>query len=173
MFFDDDDDQMDDFNAWYENLSEEEKAEIQRKADLKWKQMENHPLYKKAEEIVNVVETIIELLPEDERDFHEPVRESAMMLAPKFAGAYDCDMWLLMMQNAAIMRYHAQYVATGTYGFNIVGETQVDERYIELLRKEMREYKKLFVEWMETVHATPRNSEMDEDDWGVFVRPKM
>lgn len=172
MFFDDDNDQLEDFNSWYENLSEEEKAEMQRKADLKWKKMENHPLYKKAEEIVEIIDSIIDSLPEEERDFHEPVRESAMMLAPKFAGAYDADMWLLMMQNAAIMRYHAQYVATGTYGFNIMGETQVDERYIELLRKEMQEYKALFNEWMETVHAMPRDFEMDHDDWGVFVRPK-
>lgn len=172
MFFDNDDDQMDDLNAWYENLSEEEKEKMKRESELKWAKMENHPLYRKAEEIVEIVDCIIDSLPEDERDFHEPVRESAMMLAPKFAGAYDSDLWLLMMQNAAIMRYHAQYVATGTYGFNITGETQVDERYIELLRKEMREYKKLFNEWMETVHATERDPEMDQDDWGVFVRPE-
>lgn len=169
MFFDED--QMDDFNAWYENLSEEEKAEMQREADVKWAKMENHPLYKKAEEIVVIVDSIIDSLPEEERDFHEPVRESAMMLAPKFAGAYDSDMWLLTMQNAAIMRYHAQYVATGTYGFNITGESRVDGRYLELLRKEMQEYQVLFNEWMETVHALPRDPEMDEDDWGVFVRP--
>lgn len=171
MFFDDDD-QMDDFNSWYENLSEEEKTAMQRKEDLKWKEMKNHPLYKKAEEIAAIVDSIIDSLPEDERGFHEPVRESAMMLAPKFAGVYDCDMWILIMQNAAIMRYHAQYVATGTYGFNVLGETQVDERYIELLRKEMCEYKELFKEWMEKAHAMPRDFEMDEDDWGVFVRPK-
>jgi hypothetical protein len=170
MFFDNDDEQVEDFNSWYANLSEEEKAEMQRRADLKWTEMENHPLYRKAHEIVDIVASIIDSLPEDERDFHEPVRESAMMLAPKFAGAYDSDMWLLAMQNAAIMRYHAQYVATGTYGFNVEGDTEVDERYIELLRREMDEYKLLFNEWMKTVHAMPRDPEMDEDEWGVFRR---
>lgn len=172
MIFEDEHEEMEDFNEWYANLSEEEKAEIKRKADLKWAKMQSHPMYLKAEEILNIVVIIVESLPENERDFHAPLVESAMMLAPKFAGAYGSDLWLLTMQNAAIMRYHAEYVATGTYGFNIAGETPVDERYIELLRKEMREYKALFNEWMETVHAMPKDFEMDQDDWGVFVRPK-
>jgi hypothetical protein len=171
MFFEDDE-QMDDLNSWYENLSEEEKEKMKRESDLKWAKMENHPLFKKAEEIVQIVESLIECLPEDERDFHEPVRESAMMLAPKFAGVYDCDHWLIMMQSAALMRYHAEYVAVGAGGFDVLGEGNIDKRYVELLRKEMGEYKKLFNEWMVTVHAAERDREMDQDDWGVFVRPR-
>jgi hypothetical protein len=173
MFFEDEEnDFTKGFNEWWNNLSEEEKAEMDRKEKDDWNNMTNHPLYKKAGEILGIVDSIIDSLPEEERAFHEPVRESAMMLAPKFAGAYNSDMWLLIMQNAAIMRYHAQYVATGTHGFNLLGDAEVDERYVELLRNEMQEYKKIFNEWMEEVHAMPKDFEMDQDDWGVFVRPK-
>ena len=170
MFLEDENGEMEDFDTWFRNLSEEEKAEMEKCHQAKWADMKSHPLYKKAFEIMEIVEAIIESLPEEERDFHEPVRESAMMLAPKFAGAYNSDMWLLAMQNAAIIRYHAQYVSIGTYGFNLDGETPVDNRYVELLRKEMKESQKLFNEWMEEVHAMPRDGEMDEDDWGVFRR---
>lgn len=169
MFWNDDD-QVDDLNAWYENLSEEEKAEMDREQKTEWNNMKNHPLYRKSHEILEIVEAILESIPEEERDIHAPMRESAMMLAPKFAGAYGCDIWLLAMQNAAIMREHAQYIATGTYGFNMINEGEVDNRYVELLRKEMKEYKKLFVVWMDEVHAMPRDPEMDEDDWNVFRR---
>lgn len=167
---DDDDDQMDDLNSWYENLSEEEKSRMDREEESKWARMEDHPLYKKSREILDIVEAIIASLPEDERDYHSPVRESAMMLAPKFAGAYGMDMWLLVMQNAALMRYHAEYVATGVNGFEMLSNDQPDPRYLKMLREEMKEYKRLFNEWMNEVHAMPRDPEMDEDDWGVFRR---
>jgi hypothetical protein len=173
MFFEyDENDFGKEFNEWWKNLSEEEKAEIDRKGKEEENRMLNHPLYKKSNEILEIVEAIIESLPEEERDYHSPMIESAMMLGPKFAGAYNCDMWLLVMQNAALMRYHAQYVATGTYGFDMFGEGAVDKRYVELLRTEMKTYKKLFNEWMEEVHAMPKDFEGDQDEWGVFVRPK-
>src|SRR5690349_11657550 len=128
MFFEDDD-QMEDLNAWYENLSEEEKAEMDREHKEEWARMENHPLHKKSREILEIVDALIDSLPEEERAFHEPVRESAMMLGPKFAGAIGSDLWLLIMQNAALMRYHAEYVATGVNGFEIFGEEKADARY--------------------------------------------
>jgi hypothetical protein len=172
MFFEDDEnDFAKGFNEWWENLSEEEKAEIDRKEKAKWNQMENHPLYKKSREILEIVEAIVESLPEEERGMHSPMIESAMMLAPKFAGAYKCDLWLLAMENASIMRHHAQYIATGTHGFEIFGEEgSVDKRYVEMLRAEMKTYKKLFNEWMEEVHSMPKDFEMDQDEWGVYLR---
>lgn len=133
-------------------------------------ELENHPLYKKSHELLEIVEAIIDSLPDDERDMHLPMRESAMMLAPKFAGAYKCNMWLLAMQSAAIMRYHAQYVATATYGFNARGEGEVDKRYVELLRTELRNYKQLFNDWMDEIHDLPYDFDMDRDEWGVFVK---
>lgn len=167
---DDENDFIGGFNDWYGNLSEEEKAELEREEKQHSMELKNHPLYKKSHEILEIVSAIVESIPEGDRAMHAPVVESAMMLAPKFAGAYKCDVWLLAMQNAAIMCYHAQYVATGTYGFNMLGEGEVDKRYVELLRREMKNYKKLFCEWMETVHAMPRDPEMDIDEWNVFRR---
>lgn len=171
MILSDGNDYQDGFGKWYERLSEEEKAELQRKADLRREKVEKHPLYGKGREILDIVMHIVGSLPEEERVFHAPMVESAMMLAPKFMGVCNTDMWIVLMQNAALMRYHAEYVMTGTYGFNIItNETQVDERYIELLRTEMNAYKKLFNEWMQEAHAMPRDPQLDVDEWGVFVR---
>lgn len=171
MFFEDDENDFGKgFNEWWENLSDEEKAEMDREEKEIRNNMTNHPLYKKSHEILEIVEAIIESLPEEEQRMHSPMLESAMMLAPKFAGAYKCDMWLLVMQNAAIMRYHAEYLTTGTSGFELFGDGAVDKRYVNLLRTEMKNFKKLFTEWMEEVHAMPKDFEMDGDDWGVFRR---
>lgn len=167
MFWNDDDN--DDFS--WENLSEEERAEIDRKRKEEQTRMHNHPLYKQSHEILDIVSTIIESLPEEHRDFHAPMLESAYMLAPKFAGVYNCGDWLLTMQNAALMRYHAAYISTGTYGFNMRGEGEVDQRYVLMLRDEMKTYKKLFNAWMKEVHAMERNDDEMDDEWGVFLRP--
>ncbi|HTF05466.1 MAG TPA: hypothetical protein VK826_15670, partial [Bacteroidia bacterium] len=147
MIWDDDDD--DDFN--WDKLSEEEKAAMDREQKEEEKRMRNHPLYKQAFEILNTVNAVIESLPEQDREFHSPMLESACMLAPKFAGVFECGDWLITVQNAALMRYHAAYIATGTYGFEMYGE--VDMRYVHILRQEMESYKKVFNAWMKEVHV--------------------
>lgn len=155
MFWNDDEDPIGDLYTRWKNLSDEEKAEMDREQKDDRNRMKDHPLHKKSIEILDIVNTIVDSIPEEERAMHSPMVESAMMLAPKFAGAFDTDSWLLAMQNAAIMREHAQYIATGTYGFNMFGDGEVDSCYVELLRKEMKEYKRLFNEWMDEVHAMP------------------
>lgn len=159
-----------DFNQWWDNLPEEEKSKLKQEHRKSWERMKQHPLQKKSREILELVTGIIEAMPEDQREMHMPILESALLLPPKFAGAYGTDMWVLAMQNAAIMRYHAQYIASGTYGFNMVKKDLVDERYIVMLRNEMENYRKLFKDWMDEVHALPKDPVMDDDDWGVFVR---
>jgi hypothetical protein len=167
MFWNDDDD---DDLGWDDHLSEEEKAEIDRKHKAEDERLRNHPLYKQAHEILDIVNAIVDSLPEEERAFHSPMVESAYMLGPKFAGAFNSGSWLLTMQNAALMRYHAAYIATGTYGFNM-HDGEVDKRYVKLLREEMQTYKKLFNAWMKEVHAAKDSPDDMEDEWGVFIRP--
>jgi hypothetical protein len=66
------------------------------------------------------------------------------------------------MENAAIIRQLAQGIATGLLAF--VQEDTVDNSHIEVVRTEIDQFKKLFIEWVKTF-------EKDEftDDWGLFV----
>ncbi len=152
MNFDDDDFGLDD-------LSDEEKE--------KERYIRNHPLFKKAHEISILVEAIIETLPEDESDVYaSALFESSIILAPKLAGALGSGSWLISMQNAALIRYHAEYLLLSNHSLNQIGK--IDTNYVALLRTEMEEFKQLFKAWMEEVNKL--DHEIFEDDWGLFLR---
>jgi len=160
MNFDDDDFDFDD-------LSDEEKAEFEKEQKEKDKRLRNHPLFKKANEILTLVEAIIETLPEDEKEMYgSTLMESALILAPKLAGAMQSDSWLICMQNASLIRYHAEYLLLSNHSLNEI--EKADTSYIALLRTEMEEFKQLFKVWMTEVNKLDR--EDFEDDWGLFLR---
>lgn len=170
-FTDDDDD--DDFNFDYESLSEEEKAEIEKEMREKDEQRDNHPLFKKANDIIDLVTAIVESLPEGVKEIYEStLTESAYMLAPKLAGAMGSESWLICMQNGALIRYHAEYLLTATSGLKMFMEeddVKINQDYIALMRKEMLEFQKLFVEWTKEFNKLEREEYTDE--WGLFLRP--
>ncbi len=163
-------DEDDDFGMG--NMSEDEEREIDRQIKAEDEYMRNHPMYKQSNEILDMVVAIIESLPENEREMHSPLLESAYMLGPKFAGACNCGSWLLAMQNAALIRYHAEYIATGTYGFNMFGEEEVDSRYVALLQSEMKKFRVIFNVWVREINAMEQDEDEMEDEWGLFVRGK-
>src|SRR5438105_1897444 len=105
MKFDNDDD--DDFDFNFDDLSPEEKEEIEKKIRQRNTFLKNHPLYQKAWDISKTVDALIESFPnEDMKEMYSStLRESAMILAPKIAGAIGSESWLICMQNAAIIRY--------------------------------------------------------------------
>ena len=160
---DDDDDSM-------ENMSEEESRDFEQKLKAEDAYMRNHPMYKQSNDICDIVVAILQSLPENERDMHSPLLESAYMLGPKFAGACNCGSWLLAMQNAAIIRHHAAYIATATYGFNIFGKEEVDQRYVQLLRDEMKKFRTIFNDWVKEINEMEKDEDEMEDEWGLFVR---
>ncbi len=152
MNFDNDDFGLDD-------LSDEEKE--------KERYIRNHPLFKKAHEISILVEAIIETLPEDEIDIYaSALFESSIILAPKLAGALGSGSWLISMQSAALIRYHAEYLLLANHSLNEIEKT--DTNYIALLRTEMEEFKQLFKAWM--IEVNKLDHEIFEDDWGLFLR---
>ena len=133
------------------------------------KKIHNHPLFKKAEEVYKIVSALIENFPEEEKEMHAGIlMESAMILAPKLAGAIGSDSWLISMQNAAIIRYHAQNLHTATSSMDM--ENESDQRYVQLLRTEMEEFRMLFKEWVKSLNAL--EDEDYSDEWGLFIRKK-
>lgn len=152
-----------DFN--FEEPSDEEREEFEREE----KKRRNHPLFLKAKEILTTVDALaMTLTGRDKTMYAHTLRESAMMLAPKIAGAMGSESWILCMQNAAIIRYHAQYLHTATSGLKTM--TKADKDYIKVLRDDMEEFRELFKEWVKSFDKIERE-EWDEDEWGLFIRP--
>ena len=156
-----------DFNFNFDDLSPEEMKEIEQEQREKNRQLRASPVFKKAKEILDTVTALIESLSEKDRELYESILiESAMMLAPKIAGAMGSENWLISMQNAAIIRYHAEYLLTSTSGLKMF--TNAQKEYVQLLRNEMEEFRQLFKGWVKTFEKLEHEEYTDE--WGLFIR---
>lgn len=142
------------------------------------------PVYKKAEEILTLVSILLKSTePEDlERDedqeqdtqqFLERIYESnkeymmqnALMIPAKIAGAEGADIYDLRMENAAIIRKAARELITDACGLQMSGFKDVE--YLDLLRREMEEFRILFAKWVASFD--PDNYIIDR--WGLFNPP--
>jgi hypothetical protein len=163
MNWDDDDD----FGFDFDDLTPEEKEELDREMKAKEHKSKNHPLRKQAEEIYRIVTALHESIKDEmERDMFSPAIESCMIIPAKLAGAIGSDSWLLCMQNAAIIRSHAEFLLTSTSGLKYEGNA--DQRYVKMMREEMLKFQALFVEWIKEIHAMEEEEYVDE--WGLFLR---
>lgn len=164
MAWDDDDDDMD---FGFDDMSPEENERFEREMREKNERIHKHPLFLKAEDIFQTVHTLSETLEREEREMHMRILlESAMMLAPKILGALSSESWLLSMQNAALVRYHAQYLHTATSALHEI--SGVPEEYVKVLRSEMEEFRDMFKEWVRSFKDL--EDEGIEDEWGLFMR---
>ena len=126
------------------------------------------PLYLKAMKIFEVVEALcVSLEGRDKEMYSNNLRQSAMMIPAKIAGACGSGSWLICMQNAAIIREHAQFLHTATSGLKAM--TKADKNYIKVLRTEMEEFRDMFNQWVTSFALLER--EEYEDEWGLFIRP--
>jgi len=130
-------------------------------------------LYMKWREVVMMLNGVLET--DREHEDAENDMERSYLIAHKqmlLGDAYEVgvkikssetgSMYVLRMENAAIIRKNAQHIASGLLLFG--AEEQVDENYVELIRAEIDQFRKLFKVWVNTF-------EKDEytDDWGLFV----
>ena len=144
-------------------FSSEEDDEFERRK----KRRQNMPIYKKALEIAETARILGSTLDGDEKEMYEfHLNESAMIMAAKLGGAIGSSSWLLKMQNAAIIRSHAEWLLTATSGLKHM--TKADKDYVKVLRTEMEEFKELFKAWAAEIHKMEKE-EYDEDDWGLFL----
>ncbi|CAN5857999.1 hypothetical protein BH11BAC7_BH11BAC7_07580 [soil metagenome] len=159
------DDDEDDFGN---ELTPEENEELDRQMRAEEKLRRNHPMTKQAEEIYRVTTALVESITDEmEREmFGSTMLDSCMIIPAKLAGAIGSESWLLCMQNASIIRSHAEYILTGTSGLKY--ESNVDQRYVQMLRDEMLKFQALFVEWVKEIHQMEDEEYVDE--WGLFLR---
>ena len=128
------------------------------------------PLYQKAEQIYKITSGLIEIIPADNEFLQETtvrfMMENAMIIPAKIAGAQAVELYDLKMENATIIRKAARelYVQAGSLGFE---ETISDQDYIRLLRKEIDEFRLLFIDWVADFDVW----NYIKDNWGLFNPP--
>jgi hypothetical protein len=126
------------------------------------------PLYKKGEEILEVVDQICQLIPDDDEKLkHVKVIlfEDAMMLTMKVAGATAGQLYDIKMEAAAIIRKAARDLMVQNHSLELFGFEHVE--YFQIVRELLEEYRLLFIDWV---------SKFDHwdyiiDRWGLFNPP--
>jgi hypothetical protein len=136
----------------------------------RFENIEKMLLYKKAEQIFQLTEGLVQIIPADNEFLQETtvrfMLENAMIIPVKIAGAEAGDLYDLRMENAAIIRKAARelYVQAGSLRFE---EDINDKDYITLLRNEIDEFRLLFIDWVAGFDAW----NYVKDNWGLFNPP--
>jgi hypothetical protein len=83
-------------------------------------------------------------------------------ISAKLRSAYSCDMYVIYMENASIIRKNAQSIMSNML---VLIETDfVEEAHGMTIRKEIEEFRELFKEWVSNF-----KKDEFEDEWGLFV----
>ncbi len=131
----------------------------------KYRQM---PLFKKGEEIVDVIRQIAALIPEDDtilQDVMGMILGDAYMLTAKIANAEGGELYDIKMQNAAIIRKAAMDLFVSYHSLKMYGFEHAE--YYMMVRKLIEEYRLLFVEWVDSFDK----SLYLVDRWNLFNPP--
>ena len=126
------------------------------------------PLFKKGEEIQEVVRILAELMPEDNEALQTLKGEmlnNAALLTVKIAGAEAADLYDLKMEAATFIRKAACDLKVMNHSLEMFGFDNVE--YFQIVRDLIEEYRLLFIDWV---------SNFDKwnyviDRWGLFNPP--
>src|ERR1044071_6605145 len=135
--------------------------------DEEQRKLEALPIYKKALEILDLTEQIVDTFNEEDmaRIHRQNMLEDAMIIPAKIAGAEAMDDYILKMENATIIKIHARSLLTQTSSAKYLHLQ--DERYLKLLRDEIEAFRLLFLEWIKTFES---GTIKEGDGWGLFVK---
>lgn len=125
-------------------------------------------LYGKGMEIVEVVEKICALIPEDNEHLAETrnwMRADAHQMVAKISGAEAGELYDLKMEAAAVIRKSARDLMVQKHSLAMFGFEEVE--YFQIVRDLIEEYRVLFIEWV----ATFDRWNYVIDRWGLFNPP--
>lgn len=126
------------------------------------------PIFKKGQEIYDVVRQIADLIPEenDHLSFTKQIMlEDAMLLTVKIAGAEGGQLYDIKMEAAAIIRKAAMELMIQNHSLKMFGFEHVE--YYKIVRDLIEEYRLLFIDW---VAGFDKWNYMI-DRWGLFNPP--
>ena len=126
------------------------------------------PLFKKGQEIFEVVDQICQLIPDDNEMLGHVkgvMYEDAMLLTVKIAGAEGGQLYDIKMEAATIIRKAAMELMIQNHALEMFGFEHTE--YFQIVRDLIEEYRLLFIDWV---------AKFDKwnyiiDRWGLFNPP--
>lgn len=126
------------------------------------------PIYKKSQEIFDVLETITSLFPDD-NDYLQSIKQNLlsdiMTIQAKICGAEAVKLYDIKMENATIIRKTARDIFVGGNTLEYFGFS--DSKYYHLVRDLIEEFRILFIDWISGFN--PKHYIVD--NWGLFNPP--
>jgi len=136
--------------------------------DEKFDNEQANLLYRKGQEIYDVVRQIAELIPDDDPhlSFTKSIMlEDASLMCVKIAGAEGGDLYDIRMEAAAIIRKAANELMLQNHSLDMFGFEHTE--YYQIVRNLIDEYRLLFIDW---VAGFDKWNYMI-DRWGLFNPP--
>ncbi len=135
-----------------------------------WKPIKQHAkaLKRKSIELLNLATTINSLLPETEDAEHARhwLMENAYKLPAKISGAMAVDdVYSIVMESAVVIKVAACELRNAVWNCHIMHD--MDEKYVHVMRNEIDEFRKIFVEW---VKCFDKENDLP-DEWHLFNDP--
>lgn len=161
MSFDDND--PDWFNEYGE---QDDDDDVYDEVTEEHNRIDNLPVMIKAKELFEIVDSLVDTIPEDNDLYflREQMLTDAAMIPAKIAGAEGGDLYSLRMENAVLIKLAARALVTHSYTCQMFHIS--DERYLDLLRSSVEEFRLVFVAWIKTFDKSNDIS----DDWGDLFR---
>jgi len=129
---------------------------------------EKLPIFRKGEEIYDLVTRITDLIPEDNEHLmfvKSCMLDDAVQLTVKVAGAEAAGLYDLKMENAALIRKAARDLMVQQHSLDMFGFENVE--YYQMVRNLIEEYRLLFIDWV----AGFDKWDYIIDRWGLFNPP--
>lgn len=126
--------------------------------DMRYREL---TVFGKAEEIVEITNAIIASFREDVEEsglVAQLMMENALKLPAKIANAEGGDIYSHRMDNAVLIKLAARELNSQTY---LCKQLELaDVEYLRLLRREIEQFRHLFLDWIDTFD--PTNDIVDE-----------
>lgn len=126
------------------------------------------PIFKKAEEIYQILKVITDLFPEDNsylQHLKSNLLEDIMIIQAKISGAEAVKLYDIKMENAAIIRKAARDIMVS--GNTLEMFDFEDAKYYQLIKDQIEDFRIIFIDWVEGFN--PKHFIVD--DWGLFNPP--
>jgi hypothetical protein len=134
-----------------------------------WKPIKVHAkeLFRKAVDIHNITQTICDLLPEEDNGFTEGLMlQNASVIMAKIKGATAVDdVYSIVMESAVIIKVNICELKAQLWACKEIHG--VEEKYTEVLKKEIEAFKEIFIKWVSCFDKTKDLP----DDWHLFNNP--
>lgn len=127
-------------------------------------------MYNKWREVFGLVIAFTELLDSDDENVEKDkfgsitsrlIWENAMIVGPKISGAVHCDLYILKMENAAIIRTNCMQLIIQVS--SAVMFEKADKAHEKAIKETMSEFRELFKNWVSHFQK-----DEFEDEWGLF-----